>query len=165
MSVFEYVSGYSTLFWCLRAKEVISVENDIKWYEKIKEKINEGGFNDKCSILFRENKDDYVKTISYYNKSFDVIVIYGNWRNLCAEEVALHIKKYGGGILIFDNSDWYPKTMQFLRDSLSWVEVDFHGFAPLNHNTLTTSIFINPNIRINYVKPLNSVCGIKGVTE
>src|SRR5947207_12916151 len=33
--VFEYGSGYSTLFWAAGAKEVVSVEHDAAWYEKI----------------------------------------------------------------------------------------------------------------------------------
>src|SRR5215218_1655637 len=33
--VFEYGSGYSTLFWASRAKEVVSVEHNRDWYEKI----------------------------------------------------------------------------------------------------------------------------------
>jgi hypothetical protein len=33
--VFEYGSGYSTLFWAARAREVISVEHNPGWHEKI----------------------------------------------------------------------------------------------------------------------------------
>src|ERR1051325_4569078 len=33
--VFEYGSGYSTLFWAARTKEVVSVEHHPGWHEKI----------------------------------------------------------------------------------------------------------------------------------
>src|SRR5215216_842431 len=33
--VFEYGSGYSTLFWASRAREVVTVEHNRAWYERI----------------------------------------------------------------------------------------------------------------------------------
>ena len=67
-------------------------------------------------------------------------------------------------MIIFDNSDWYPNTIDFLRENLDWIEVDFHGFSPINDYTLTTSIFINRNVRLTYITK-SSVKNIKKVAE
>ncbi len=39
-SVFEYGSGFSTLFWAPRAKNVIAVETDLEWYKKSNLKLH-----------------------------------------------------------------------------------------------------------------------------
>ena len=35
-NVFEWGSGNSSFFWAKRAKSVISIEDDAKWFEKVK---------------------------------------------------------------------------------------------------------------------------------
>lgn len=63
-------------------------------------------------------------------------------------------------MLILDNSDWYPKSVAFLREKLRWMQTDFHGFGPINNYTWTTSIFVNP-VRYNelrYQNVLKSQC-------
>lgn len=53
-------------------------------------------------------------------------VIDGRWRGRCVKTVVEHVRTYGGDKLIFDNSDWYPNAMRFLRERLGWMEIDFH---------------------------------------
>lgn len=70
-------------------------------------------------------------------------------------------------MLILDNADWYPKSVEFIQDNFCWMQVDFHGFGPINDYTWTTSIFINP-IRcheIRQAKPLRSMCGLVRVAS
>jgi hypothetical protein len=160
-SVFEYGSGYSTLYWMNRVKEIVSVEHDKKWYEEIKLKIN----NKVIYLFIEEDSDKYVNVIINFDKKFDIYIIDGKWREECAKKVVEHINRYGGGMVIFDNSDWYPKTVEFLRNNLNWIEVDFHGFGPINNYTWTTSFFINPQHRFKYAKNLNSQGGIIQVAE
>jgi hypothetical protein len=54
------------------------------------------------------------------------------------------IQLAGGMMIILDNSDWFPETVDVLRSTLGWFELDFHGFGPINGYTWTTTIFINP---------------------
>jgi len=68
-------------------------------------------------------------------------------------------------MVIFDNSDWYPKTIEFLRNTLDWIEVDFHGFGPINDYTWTTTIFINRLLKLKYLIQLQSIKNIKDVAE
>ena len=159
-SIFEYGSGYSTLYWMNRAKEIVSIEHDKKWYEDIKLKIN-----NKVIYLLEEDPDKYVNVITNFDKKFDIYIIDGKWRGECAKKVVEHINRYGGDMVIFDNSDWYPKTIEFLRNTLDWIEVDFHGFGPINDYTWTTTIFINRLLKLKYLIQLQSIKNIKNVAE
>jgi len=92
-SVFEYGSGFSTLFWLERVKEIVSVEHDKVWFEKIFEKVK--GL-DKIKYLLHENQEGYVNSLIQQNRRFDIYVIDGKWRGECAKVVVNHIQKYGG---------------------------------------------------------------------
>lgn len=69
-------------------------------------------------------------------------------------------------MLILDNSDWYPKSVKYLQESLGWMQADFHGFGPINNYTSTTSVFINPQRyrELSYCQPLKSQCGLAQVS-
>jgi FkbM family methyltransferase len=159
-SIFEFGSGYSTLFWMKRAKEIVSVEHDKEWYEKIKPMIDSN-----VSYLLKQNEFDYVNTLTNFNRKFDVYVIDGRWRAKCIQKVLEHIKSFGGDMLIFDNSDWYPQTLLHLRNKLNWIEVDFNGFGPINDYTWTTSIFINPSTKIGYSNKLSPIGGLNQIAD
>jgi hypothetical protein len=67
-------------------------------------------------------------------------------------------------MIILDNSDWYKETSKYLRDELDLIEVDFHGFGPINNYTWTTSIFLSRNFSfkpINNIQPHFSIAAIK----
>jgi hypothetical protein len=65
-------------------------------------------------------------------------------------------------MLIFDNSDWYPNTVRFLQEKLGWMQIDFHGYGPINNYTWTTSILMNPvrYSKLRYGSALKSECAI-----
>jgi hypothetical protein len=158
MTIFEYGSGNSTLWWSQRAENILSVEDDENWFEKIKNPLQKKG----TQYLLKTNKLEYIEAA--YNSN-DVFIIDGQFRRECAE----HVAKVGGAaaMIILDNSDWYPSTVEFLRNSLNWVQVDFHGFGPINNYTWTTSIFINPirHHELVYIKKLRSKCGLVQVAN
>ena len=78
-------------------------------------------------------------------------------------------KKKGGGaiMLILDNSDRYPNKLKFLKEKLGWMQIDFHGFGPINSYTWTTSIFINPArySELRYCSSLKSVCALEQLVD
>ena len=157
-SIFEFGSGYSTLFWLERAKKVVSIEHNKEYYKRIKETIEQRLRHKKnYTYLFFEEKEEYTMAINLFNEIFDVIIIDGMWRSACTKRVIDYINRYGGKMLIFDNSDWSPKTINFLRQKLDWIEVDFHGFGPINGYTWTTSIFLAESLTYKYNKNLSSI--------
>src|SRR5215211_2787797 len=146
--VFEYGSGYSTLFWASRCKEVVSVEHNRAWYEKI------AGLapSNARLILAPIDGDDYhpspelLEQFKEYAEAIDgrfhVIVIDGYARSRvryqCAQAALPHLDP--NGLIILDNSDWLPASTLFLRRA-GLIEVDFSGPAPGSSHSQTTSFF------------------------
>lgn len=150
-SVFEYGSGNSSIYWANKAKDVTSVEHDKFWYEKVKSSIANNQ-----TLIYKENNIEYENSILETNKKFDVIIIDGIRRPECAKVIksCLNNDSNEGFLVILDNSDWYKETSRYLRDELDLIEVDFHGFGPINNYTWTTSIFLSRNFKF---KPINDI--------
>lgn len=140
-TVFEYGSGNSTLFWSGKARDVISVETDKDWFEFISRSKP-----DNASIYLHDNIDDFINLILKFDRLFDIIIIDSIKYRYAAIDNAL-VKLKPGGMIIFDNSDWYPNSCQRLRDH-RFNQIDFHGFGPVNGYTWTTSIFFQNNISL-----------------
>jgi len=136
--VFEYGSGYSTLFWSKRAKNVVAVESYKEWYEKIKQEVG----SNVSMLLSSNDRHEYAEQIEKYGL-FDIIVIdgIGESRVLCAELAKKHLRK--GGMIILDNSDLWIKSAGVLRKESGLIQIDFTGFLPIISNASSTSIFIS----------------------
>lgn len=160
-SILEFGSGSSSIFWAKKCLEIISIEHNKEWYEKVKQNLS---INQK--IFFTENNSNYENLVKKFDKKFDVIVIDGIRRKECAESIInyLNSNSKDGYMIILDNSDWYKNTAKFLRDKLDLIEIDFHGFGPINNYTWTTSIFLSRNFRfksIENIQPTFSIDAIK----
>jgi hypothetical protein len=55
-----------------------------------------------------------------------------------------------GGLLVLDNADWYPRICARLR-SPGMVEIDFHGFGPVDDYTWCSSVFIRATIMLPHL--------------
>ena len=135
-SVFEWGAGYSTLFWCKRAKRVVSIETDTAWHLEISKLVAPS-----CTIhLLPPDISVYCGFVDQYD-CFDIIVVDGpgETRFGCCRKAVNHIS--ADGLIILDNSDSWPQCAAFLR-TCNLIQVDFTGFAPLSVNAHTTSIFL-----------------------
>jgi hypothetical protein len=147
--VFEYGSGYSTLFWASRTKAVVSVEHNRGWYEKI---AALAPANARLILAPIDENEDYHPTpelrqqFKAYAEAidgrFDIIVIdgyaRGRVRYQCAGAALPHLDP--NGLIILDNSDWLPASSMLLREA-NLIEVDLNGPVPGNSYTQTTSFF------------------------
>ena len=164
--VFEWGSGGSTLFWLKKGADVISVEHDPQWYEKMKLILNntkkieykliepEIYYDASCSSSFdpsdpdsylssNSNKQSYRKYASYIDKFddnyFDIIVVDGRARPSCIKHAISKIKT--GGILILDNSDrdyYLSKTSQYLKN---FQKNTYRGVVPLAPQFSETAVY------------------------
>jgi hypothetical protein len=159
-SVFEFGCGNSSLFWAQRAKEVISIEDNKIWYETIR-KLK----NDNQQVVLVEEKTDYISYISKLNRHFDIIIVDGQYRFDCANNALNYLKDKG--MIILDNSDWYPNTSELLRNH-GLIEIDFSGFGPINNYTWTTSLYLSRKFKIepmNNIQPFPPIGGIRQYGE
>lgn len=137
--IFEWGCGEGSLYWASRANSVISVEHDRKWYNLMRKRLGK-----KNKIFLFEDRKRYAKAIETVKQRFDVIVIDGEFRSSCADYATKYIKPTG--IIILDNSDWFIKAAEVLREK-GLLQVDFSGFGPINYYTWTTSIFFTDRAR------------------
>ncbi len=145
-TVFEYGSGFSTLFWGAHAKSVIAVENNIAWLEKIQPMAPTN-----CTILQSSlDVEEYSGQISAY-ELFDVVVVDGYipCRAACSEKALKHLKP--GGIIILDNADRCLGSAAILRNA-GLIQSDFTGFAPLSPHAQTTSVFFSRDYNFEPLK-------------
>lgn len=154
--VFEWGSGYSSIYWGNRAKNVISIEDDRKWLNKMKNSLPSN-----VSVIYCKKKNDYVNHIKLLKTKFDIIVIDGNHRYECANITPKFLSK--GGIVILDNSDWFTSTKAKLEKN--YLAVDFKGFGPGNPYTWVTSIFFTNNFKFRKISNKNANYSIGGLVQ
>ncbi len=137
MEIFEYGSGFSTIWLAKRVKQITSCENDAQWHAKATDMLEPF---DNAAVQLQESKEDYVAVISNYTHQFDVIIIDGRWRNECAQNCLPALT--ARGVIIFDNSDreQYQPGLDFLANA-GFKRIDFVGPAPLAHHASQTSVF------------------------
>lgn len=139
-NVFEYGCGFSSLFWAQRAKLIVSVEHDEAWFHRIR---NLGSAN--LRIHLQQDQERYIRFPLEQGIKFDIIAIDGKWRHACAAAAPGALEE--GGLIVFDNADWYPAATRHLR-SQGFFQFDFSGFGPINAYAWTTSIFLKAATRM-----------------
>jgi Methyltransferase domain len=155
MSVFEYGSGGSTVFFANRVRRVISVEHDALWHRQVSEVLERRGLTN-CEYLLREPQqapsnrpteyrwdlytstdrafaglvfDGYVKTIDPFPEStFDLVVVDGRARASCVHHGLPKVRP--GGVLLLDDTD-RPEY----AEAVNWLgprpRRDFRGLSPV----------------------------------
>ena len=89
LSVFEYGSGNSTLYWSARAAQVTSVEHNPQWYSQMQRVYADRG---NVACILQPDSERYVSCLS---QKYDIIVIDSNWRDACSACALQYIKEGG----------------------------------------------------------------------
>lgn len=104
MDVFEYGSGYSTLYLSDKVHSVTSVEFDKDWFEKMRASLNE---KSNCDVIYRPDSENYNVAIKEYSDTlFDIIIVDGRDRKECVKHIIPYLSD--GGVIILDDS-WKAK--------------------------------------------------------
>ena len=150
-SVFEWGSGFSTLWWAKRACAITTVESNPAWLPYIRTllpasvELIEKPFRRGCP------EPELEALLNHPRSEHDVIVIdnHGPFRWRCAEVAVEHLAE--GGMIILDNGDQCLKACEVLR-SPGLIEIDFSGFVPGNGYAQTTCVFLRGYLKF---KPRN----------
>jgi len=138
-SVLEFGGGNSTLFWADRTRSVLTFEHDRGWHGTV-----EGQMPANVDLRLID-QDAYAKQAASLDQSFDLIIIdCAASRYDCAK--AIEGKLAAGGLVVLDNSDWYPNTAAALREQ-GLIQVDFPDFRPDHWIRCCTSIFLHSEFR------------------
>jgi hypothetical protein len=140
MTVFEYGSGASTLWWSKRVSWVGAAEHNQEWFEKVSKSAPAN-----VQIYFEsiEDKETYPKLALRPGKHFSVVVIDGRLRVRCAPFAVQALRP--DGVIIWDNSErkYYTPGYQFLEGQ-GFRRLEFVGLAPGINEKSETSIFYRP---------------------
>jgi hypothetical protein len=139
--VFEFGSGGSTAWWANHVKNVVSVEHDRDWYEKVKSLQNS---NVRISHVALSYGGKYSNSTRDHSEHFDIIVIDGRDRVNCIRNSVDSLTP--AGVMILDNSDRidYIAGIEFLYNK-GFRRIEFIGFCPIVNIKSETSIFYRSN--------------------
>lgn len=141
-TVFEWGSGNSTLFLSQHVQNVISLEHNRDWYEKMNHYLPQNVELKYCPLDY---DGDYCSSILTEKEKFDLIVIDGRDRIRCAINAVKKLKS--NGVIIWDDTDspHYKQGIDYLKKE---------GFKQLELSSVTyqligwkqvTSIFYKEN--------------------
>jgi precorrin-6B methylase 2 len=139
--VFEWGSGYSSLYWAKMCKNVISIENNKEWFVRISAKMKTEKLKN-LKIILKNDSKSYIRSISQLPssyKSFDIIDIDGLNRLECSKISLSRIKK--NGIIILDNAELFPNIVTLMK-SKGYTEIPMIGPGPINSYLWKTSLFL-----------------------
>ena len=148
-TVFEYGSGFSTLYWSKKAKSVTAVEHDKSWFEKISPQAPPN-----TTIHYVPEMDRYAQAplqIPGSGGKYDIIIVDGQERYKCAQAALQCLKD--DGFIILDNADWFPNTVNLLSNA-GLIRIDLIGLGPINVYTWNTMLFLKRNLKIEYNPPV-----------
>jgi hypothetical protein len=134
-SVFEFGTGYSTLWWSRYAQSVVTCEHDPHWAQTIKSRMPAN-----VEMVTVPLDVNYPSAIARTGRTFDVVVVDGRKRAECAIQATVFLKE--GGVLVWDDSDRdrYQEGIKTLLSS-GYRKLDFVGLSPLVPELKQTSIF------------------------
>ncbi len=142
MNIFEYGSGYSTLFFAKYCNSVISSETREKWRDLITNLASENGLENININLIQ--KHEFVQSISLHSRKFDIIIVDSEFRNDCIAISTDFITD--DGIVILDNSDRQElyKSFEYM-ESMGFKNIEFMGIKPNSDMPSRTTIFYREN--------------------
>ena len=170
--VFEWGSGGSSLFFARRAAEVVAVENDGDWAEKVRVACAERQLSH-VTVAFHGadvttpppsfepgDPNQYFSGSALHNghtfrsyaehitpfpdAHFDLIVVDGRARPACLRLALPKLKP--GGLLVLDNAErpWYARA-RALADAAGWPRTDHTGPGPYNQYFWQTALWRRPS--------------------
>ncbi len=137
MTVFEFGSGNSTLFYASKVKAVTTVEHNKKWHDKISKSMPGN-----VEMIYREEDEDgkYCRAAKNTGKKYDIVIVDAIDRNNCVKQSVEVLNP--NGVLILDDSDReeYKEGIDYLIEN-GFKKIEFWGISPGYLNRKSTTVF------------------------
>lgn len=153
MSVFEYGTGGSTVFFARKVRTVTSTEDNIIWLQKVEQHLNKAALT---NVVLQHRLFDFKNPVNFENSAylhsvpaqkFDVIVVDGREeflglensvqvRPTCFYYAENFVKP--GGIIVVDDSWCYPELRRTNRAGEYRI---FKSVGPCRPGVTSTDIF------------------------
>lgn len=157
--VFEFGGGGSTLFFCKRVAEVVTVEDNTEWFNILKQTVQNKNYTNwtghlmppemapgqenlpfenpthfksgsKTLGLGKMSFEKYARSIDPFPADyFDVILVDGRARPSCIQQALPHLKKEG--LLVVDNTERPYYLAPFKETFEKQFSYELHSFAPV----------------------------------
>lgn len=142
--IFEYGTGYSTLWLSKKVAQLYTVEHDKKWYDEF---TKTHGIPENVKMRQIDIDAGYAESINHLrgNQKFDIIIVDGRKRVACLKNSIPALS--ASGVVVFDNSErtFYQQGIDFMLGQ-GFKKVDFWGMAPIvGHKTCTSVFYRNGN--------------------
>ena len=137
LTLFEYGSGNSTLFFSNLVDSVVSVECDRHWYEYVVKTMPE---NVELILCDPFDVETYSKIIQQQGKKFDVVIVDAEDRVNCLLNAQECLTEKG--VMILDDSKgegWHSVIEQLQKKGFK--KLDFEGLKPGRTRGYRTTIF------------------------
>lgn len=145
MDVFEYGSGYSTLWWAKRVGHVFACEHENRWFDRIASVVPA---NVTCERVAIDQEDSYAKKILECDRTFDIVSIDGRERVACARHALEALSPEG--VIVWDDTkrEKYQPGFDMLAEH-GFRRIDFLGPQPRSSVEGATTIFYRDNNVLN----------------
>ena len=112
--ILEFGAGSSTVWFAKRTNRLTSVEHDPKWFNFVKETIENDEDANPVNLLLLK-RPYYTVCDSFDSETFDFILVDGRNRKGCIANCIRCLKK--GGILMLDNSErsYYHQVYHLMK--------------------------------------------------
>lgn len=141
MTLFEYGSGNSTLYFSKKVKKVDSVEDDLDWLNKINSLLPDNATIHHHSL----DSADYERAILKNEEKYDIILIDGRKRVACIKNSIERVKS--DGVIILDDAERseYSEAYRFMNEN-GYKHIPFSGIAiGAIHHKITTVFYRQNN--------------------
>ncbi len=139
--VFEFGSGFSTLFFAKRVGTITSVEYNPDWYEDIRRRLP-----DNAEVIFQEQdyNGQYCRTIGRIGGQFDIILVDGRDRVNCVFTSLPYLSERGVILLDDTHRAHYHEAVNKLK-SKDFRALTIEGLKPSGTEMAETTILYRDN--------------------
>jgi hypothetical protein len=136
MHLFEYGTGYSTLFFSTLVRNVVSVEYDLAWYERISKDLPT---NAKILLMKNDINGEYCRAINHVDGLFDVVVVDGRDRVNCIKQALGKLND--SGVIVLDDSQ-RQRYQEGINQATcqGFKRLDIEGLKPAEHGVDRTTV-------------------------
>jgi len=140
INVFEYGSGYSTIYFSKLVNKITSIEYNTEWFEKIGTKLNTISNVELSYVLLDKNYSSAIEDITPKKQKYEFIIIDGRKRVECAKKAIKYFTP--DGILLLDDSnrERYKDVFRFYLKN-GFRELTFSGIKPNGLEIFYTTLF------------------------
>ncbi len=141
LNLFEFGSGYSTLFYANLVGSVTSVESDEHWFATVKDRVQSN-----VKLIFKAKDEDgaYCRSVTQTEQLYDVIIVDGQDRVNCVKQGLEALTDRG--VIFLDDSERtdYQEAFEVTAQQ-GFRRLTFEGLKPNDIEVRRTTIFYRDN--------------------